>query len=421
MRINLTRDIDVFLASAGRWLTKNPVGNNVLLTTIAAQHAGHVKGDESALYGWAEDRGEILGALRWPPPLPATLTVMPPAAAGALAAALVERSAPLPGVNGPLEAVSAFADRWTQLTGLAAWQNRELVISLLREVRLTQWPSGRMRNANESEAPVLAGWIAAVLAQAGLPSAEQTARQQIDDQLAGGRLYVWEVGGQLAAVTGHAAPAENVVLVHGGFASPDHRDSWYGTAIVAAVCRHLLGQGYSCISITDRGNPHTGATLRHRVRARDESYRLPVRRPPVSLRTAAPRADQQSGGRPVPGRPAAWMPRPSAIRRSRMARSRCSSAVSDEQQHRLVLRHGDPRLPEGLPAFARQEQRVRSPAARLPRPRRACSAHRTGAAQVPAARAWRRTHDLCFPARIPAFMIVSNRNILPLQSLRRDA
>lgn len=63
MRINLTRDIDVFLPSAGRWLTKDPVGNNVLLTTIAAQHAGHVKGAESALYGWAEERGEIRGAL----------------------------------------------------------------------------------------------------------------------------------------------------------------------------------------------------------------------------------------------------------------------------------------------------------------------------------------------------------------------
>jgi predicted GNAT family acetyltransferase len=53
-----------------------------------------------------------------------------------------------------------------------------------------------------------------------------------------------------------------VVLVHGGAASPDHRESWYGTAVVAAVCAHLLGQGYSCISITDRGNPHAGAALR---------------------------------------------------------------------------------------------------------------------------------------------------------------
>jgi hypothetical protein len=75
MRINLSRDIDVFLANAGRWLTKDPVGNNVLLTTIAAQHAGHVKGGEEPLYAWAEDRGEILGAMRWPPPLPAGATL----------------------------------------------------------------------------------------------------------------------------------------------------------------------------------------------------------------------------------------------------------------------------------------------------------------------------------------------------------
>jgi predicted GNAT family acetyltransferase len=262
MRINLTQDTDVFLASAGRWLAKDPVGNNVLLNSIVAQRAGHAKGDEPALYAWAEDQSEVLGALRWPSPLPATLTAMPPAAAAALAAALAERSALLPGVNGPLEAVSAFAARWTELTSVPARPHRELVVSVLREVRLAEWPPGRMRQANGDEAPVLAGWIAAILAQAGLPSPEQTARRQVDEQLAGGRLYVWETDGQLAAVIGHAAPAEHVVLVYGGYTSPDHRDSWYGTAVVAGVCARLLGQGYSCISITDRRNPSVGAALR---------------------------------------------------------------------------------------------------------------------------------------------------------------
>lgn len=262
MRINVTRDMNRFILSAGPWLTKSPVENNVLLNAIATQQAGHAKGSQPAVYAWAEDRGTILGAVRWPPPLPATVTAMPPEAAGALAAALAGRSAELPGVNGPPDAVSAFAARWQELTGRDTRARRELVITQVREVKFGEWPSGAMRLAIPDEAPVIAEWIATILTAAGLPSARETARQQIDEQLSGGRLYVWVKGDQLVAVTGHAAPAENVVLVHGGFAAPEHRDGWYGTAIVAAVTRHLLERGYSCIAISDRANPHIAALQR---------------------------------------------------------------------------------------------------------------------------------------------------------------
>lgn len=262
MRIDVTQDLDRFLASAGAWLVKSPVANNVLLTSIAAQQAGHAKGSQPAVYAWAEERGAILGAIRWPPPLPATMTAMPPTAAAALAAALAERSAALPGINGPSEAVSAFASRWRELTGADAGPQRALVVSLAREVRLAEWPPGRLRLATADEGPVLARWIAVILAAAGLSSPEEIARQQIDELLSGRRLYVWVTNEQLAAVVGHAAPAENVVLVYGGYASPEYRDAWYGTAVVAAVTAHLLEQGYACMSITDSANPQVGAALR---------------------------------------------------------------------------------------------------------------------------------------------------------------
>lgn len=264
MRINVTQDVDRFTASAGDWLAESPVANNVLLTAIATQHAGKAKGDQPAFYAWVQDSGaKILGALRWPPPLPATVTAMPAAAARALAAEVADRGMAVPGVNGPPEAAAAFAERWQELTGQRVGQIRELTIARVAQVKLSEWPDGRMRHATPAEAPVLAGWIASVFAQVGLPSPEATARQQIDEQLSGGRLYVWEDGGQLAAVTGHSAPAAGVALVHGGFTSPDRRTSWYGTAVVAGVSQHLLENGCSaCIAITDRANRHAAAVLR---------------------------------------------------------------------------------------------------------------------------------------------------------------
>lgn len=262
MRIDVTQDLDRFLLHAGRWLAKAPVENNTLLATIAAQRAGHAKGSQPATYAWAGERDAILGALRWPPPLPATLTAMPTAAAAALADALADRGADLPGVNGPPAAVCAFVDRWRELTGRGIRQRRELVISQVENVKLGEWPPGGMRHATDADAPVLTGWIASVLAEAALPSAGETARQQIREQLSGGRLYVWEDNGQMVAVTGHAPPVEGVVLVHGVYASPEHRTSFYGTGLLAAVSERVLDQGYACIVISDRANRQMGAALR---------------------------------------------------------------------------------------------------------------------------------------------------------------
>jgi hypothetical protein len=263
MRINVTTDLDQFVASASDWLSESPEQNIVLLTAIGTQQAGKAKGDQPAVYAWAEDQGVILGAMRWPPPLPATVTAMSEVTARALAAAAADRSMPLPGVNGPPAAAAEFAKRWQELTGQPLGQVRELTIARLEEVKLAEWPPGGIRPATATEVPMLTGWIATIFEQAGLPNPENTAKQQIDEQISGGRLYVWEDGGRPVAVTGFAAPVSGVALVHGGYAAPEHRTSWYGTAVVAGVCKHLLENGCTaCLAITDRANPYAGAAMR---------------------------------------------------------------------------------------------------------------------------------------------------------------
>ncbi|HUY45955.1 MAG TPA: GNAT family N-acetyltransferase [Streptosporangiaceae bacterium] len=263
MQSALTDDLSVFTASVGSWLAQSPVENNVLLSAIAAQRAGQAKGARPATFGWVSGGAEILGALRWPPPLPATMTAMPGPAARLLADTLAAQPAALPGVNGPAQTVACFAARWQEATGQVATQERELLLSGLTEVKLAEWPPGRLRLAAPGEAGMLVGWIAQVFAEAGLAGAEQWARQQITEQLSDGRLYVWEDHGEPVAVTGHAAPVDGVALIHGGFTPPEHRTSWYGTAVVAAVSALLLEQGCTtCIGITDNSNRYAAPALR---------------------------------------------------------------------------------------------------------------------------------------------------------------
>lgn len=263
MQINITMNLDQFTASAGNWLCAAPVENNVLLSAIAAQRADRIKGTGQVTYGWAADDGMVVGALRWPPPLPATMTAMPDEAAAALAAELAGRAAPLPGVTGPRGPAMAFATRWQELTGQPLRRVRDLMLARLDEVTFTDWPPGRMRQAQPEETELLVEWITKVLSQANLPTAELTARQQVTEQMADGRLFVWEDDGQPVAVTGHAAPVDRVVRISGGYTSPQHRTSLYGLALLAALDTHLLANGcVTCIGITDTSNPQATVGMR---------------------------------------------------------------------------------------------------------------------------------------------------------------
>jgi predicted GNAT family acetyltransferase len=263
VQITLTQNLDQFTKTAGSWLETSPVENNVLLTMIAAQRAGFAKGSGPATYGWVAEDCSILGALRWPPPMPVRVTAMPATAAVALADELAARALPLPGISGPRETVDVFVKRWCELTGQTAGHVRDLLIYQLGEKKLTAWPPGRMRPALADEAELLTEWTRQLFAGTGMRSPEEAARQQIKEQLSGGRLYVWEDEGMPVAVTGHAEPVCGVVRINAGYSPPEHRTSWYGTGLWAALATHLLDQGCAaCIGMADGANPYAGAGTR---------------------------------------------------------------------------------------------------------------------------------------------------------------
>jgi predicted GNAT family acetyltransferase len=263
VHITITDDLGQFTATAGSWLAAAPVENNVLLSAIEAQRAEQIKGTGRVTYAWASDNGSVLGALRWPQPLPATMTAMPDSAAIALAAELAAAAAELAGITGPRQPAAAFATRWQALTGQTANRVRDLVLSHLDQVKFSDWPPGRMRRARPEETDLLVEWITKVLAEAGLPAAGPTARQQVAEQMSGGRMYVWEDNGQPVAVTGHAAPVNGVVRISGGYTAPEHRTSFYSLALLAALDTQLLADGcVACIGITDTASPHAAVGMR---------------------------------------------------------------------------------------------------------------------------------------------------------------
>jgi predicted GNAT family acetyltransferase len=258
-----TEDVDRFTDAVGDWLAKNPAENNVMLTAIENQRAGRAKGTHPATYGWVTNAGEILGALRWAPPLVARMTAMLEPAARALAAELAVREIPLPGISGPHDCAAAFTARWEELTGQGPVRVRKLQMSQLAKVHFSEWPPGNMRPAQAGDVALVTGWLAALFRGGGMSKPELAARQQVEEQLAGGRLYVWEDDGKPVAMIGHAAPVCGVVRLAGGYSPPEYRTSWYGVGLAAAVADGLFKSGHlACIAITDESNPYASAALR---------------------------------------------------------------------------------------------------------------------------------------------------------------
>lgn len=255
MHATITTDVERFAAVAGPWLHQDRVGNHILLTAIAQTRARQTKSAGTASFGWVSgDGGEVVGAARWHQGFPATISDMPRDAARVLAGGFAGAGSALPGVNGPVGTVDAFTADWTELTGQAGSLVREQ--HLFRMDGVTDIPDvgGDIRPARPEETDLLVAWLAEVFSGAGLPNPAAVAKYHVMDQMAGGRLHVWDDDGPVA-VAGHAAAVDGVVLLAGGFVPPDHRGHAYMRALCARMCDDLFRGGVqTCVAVFDDGN-----------------------------------------------------------------------------------------------------------------------------------------------------------------------
>ena len=67
---------------------------------------------------------------------------------------------------------------------------------------------------------------------------------------------VWEVEGDIVAMTGRARPTDNGVSINYVYTALDQRGNGYATSLVAHQSKWLLENGYGlCFLYTDLANP----------------------------------------------------------------------------------------------------------------------------------------------------------------------
>jgi predicted GNAT family acetyltransferase len=235
-----------FMAKVGDWLFRHPVHNNVLLFH-AVDPMGLPPGNGQPLFAWVTDPGgAVVGAAFAMAPYRMTISAMPVQAARALAAYLAERESWLPGASGPDETASAFAVRWSEITGQPARRERDQWLMRCDETTRPTPPPGRPRLATAGDLDAVAEWFSATMRDSGLDK-ERTlrhTRHMVEGQLAGKRLIVWEgEDGRALGAAGWAPPIGGVVRPSGVFVAPEARAGGYATTLLGEVTARALEEG----------------------------------------------------------------------------------------------------------------------------------------------------------------------------------
>jgi hypothetical protein len=272
MDLEFLTDPAAFLDVAGDHLAATPVVATVVATVAAravAEIADGVPQDARHWYVVARDGSVVVGVgMRTAPhgDRPAYLLPMPDEAARLLARAVHDRGEDLTAVNGALPAVQVFADELGRLTGRTPQVGAHTRLHELHELGELVEPGpvpGALRPAARDDLDVCRAWFTAFHddadEQAGRPPGREAIETFSDENLLrridGGRVWLWEDGGEVVHLTGANAPAFGVARVGPVYTPRDRRGRGYASAAVAQVSRIVIEQGARACLFTDQANP----------------------------------------------------------------------------------------------------------------------------------------------------------------------
>jgi len=256
----LTSDFEDYAERTADLLTSNPAEHTVPLTVLESVRRGHRWSDDTMLFGWFEDGGEVGGAVFRTPPFELLLAVVPEEATAELVATLRAAGAAVPGVNGDVAGVDRFVEAWTAATGERGTATLALDLYELGTLQHPEPPpTGRGRAAEDADLDVAVGFFTAFQQEAPTPSTDvlPVVRERMDDR----RLWLWDdEAGIPVSVAARTPAVAGVARIAPVYTPPEHRRHGYATAVTAACVADALARDAERVVLyTDVADPSANA------------------------------------------------------------------------------------------------------------------------------------------------------------------
>jgi hypothetical protein len=255
LRVDRYADAAEFLSAAGPWLSADEVANNVMLTVARSVADGGRRMTEPPYFAAATDGGQLDSCGMQTPPHRILLTHGTPRGWIALAADASEARGRLPGVIGPSDAATAFAEEWLRLAGgqarISMRQRLHKLECVNADLPVT---TGVLREAEPSERAIAVAWASA-FAREAIPDSPSEVEQSVDRLLKARSLYFWDNGGPVS-MCANAGVIGSVARINAVYTPPALRGRGYATAVVSSLTQRLLaGTCRYCCLYTDLANP----------------------------------------------------------------------------------------------------------------------------------------------------------------------
>jgi predicted GNAT family acetyltransferase len=261
-------DPETFLNRAGEFLLADEARHNLMFGIVHS--IAHYPGIYPEWNLWVVDRaGHTVGvAVRTPPQ---NLVIARPAAEevlDALADALAEHDAALPGVTAAQPEVDDFAHGWVARAGGSVRRRMVQGIYSLDAVNDVPTAVGRARVAGPSDFDEMLQLIEEFQREIGVEwsrdddRARRALEGRLDDSAESG-LWVWEAAGRTVSLSGYHAATPTGARIGPVYTPPAERGHGYASNLVSEQSRWLLSTGRRfCFLYTDLANPTSNAIYR---------------------------------------------------------------------------------------------------------------------------------------------------------------
>ena len=256
-----------FLEKHGDYLKKNEAEHNLILSLCLTAEERQARGEEfdirfSVL---SNDEGVVLLSVQTPPQNIVLSRAAQPDV-DVLAETLAAWDHSFPGIVGPSDISSAFAEKWQEKTGQEVAEVMDQIIYSLKKVTFpADVAVGSLRPAKQGEEAVIAKWMRA-FAQEALPKTEQVgeeaALQRSANLIKAQRVFVWDVGGQPRAQAAYSGTAE-VGRINMVYTPGEERGKGYASAVVSHLSQQQLDGGKKmCCLYADARNSVSNSIYR---------------------------------------------------------------------------------------------------------------------------------------------------------------
>jgi hypothetical protein len=260
MNVRNYRDVAEYRDRVQEVLAREEVVNNLPLGLVLrmAQEPGPVEEERRPYLALAEHEGQVPLVMMMTPPHNMILYGHGEHLAAAIEAAiafLLREEVLPPGVIGPKDVATSFAQAWSRRTGCALVVSMEQMIYRLDRVNEIELSPGELLLATDAHLDLVADWIVAFSEVTHERVERDDAIERARSKIAAADLYLWR-DGEPVSMAWRARPTQTGIVVTGVYTPPACRNRGYATACVASLSRLLLDEGFAyCALYADLANP----------------------------------------------------------------------------------------------------------------------------------------------------------------------